>query len=91
MALMLDALLRISLVLATGFLTGIILLAYIRVKSTRLLLISAGFAVFFIHALMYMPELMLQDLTLKLTDNLHIAFNLIALILITIGIMRDEQ
>ena len=88
---MVDVLLRISLVLATGFLTAIILLAFIRVKSTRLLFIASGFAVFFIHALLYMPELMLQKYTLQFTDNLHIAFNLIALLLITIGILREEQ
>ena len=90
MALMVDVLLRISLVLATGFLTGIILLAYIRVKSTRLLFIALGFAVFFIHALLYMPELMLQEYTFQFTDNLHIAFNLVALLLITIGITREK-
>lgn len=91
MALMLDALLRISLVIATGFLTGIILLAYIRVKSTKLLFIAAGFAVFLLHSLLYMPELMLQEYTFPFTDNFHIAFNLVALLLITIGILREEQ
>lgn len=91
MALMLDVVLRISLVLATGFLTGIILLAYNRVKSKRLLFIATGFAVFFIHALLYMPELMFNEYKLQFTDNLHIAFNLVALLLITIGILREEQ
>lgn len=89
MALMLDVLLRISLVLATGFLFGIIFLAYIRMKNPKLLLISIGFAVFLIHSLLYMPELMISQYTFKFTENMHIAFNLLALIFITIGIIRE--
>jgi hypothetical protein len=91
MALMLDLLLRIALVAATAFLFGIILLAYLRVKSIKLLFIAAGFAVFLIHALLYMPEIMFQSITLEFTDNLHIAMNLIALLLITYGIIREEK
>jgi hypothetical protein len=91
MALMLDALLRISLVLATGFLFGIILLAYLRIRNLKLLFIAAGFAVFLLHALLYMPEIMFQEYIFTFTDNLHIAFNLFALLLITIGIIREEQ
>ena len=91
MALMLDAALRIALVIATAFLFGIILLAYLRVKTTKLLFISAGFAVFFLHSLLYMPQIMLQSITIQLTDNTHIAFNLIALVLITIGIISENQ
>ena len=88
---MLDYLLRIALVAATAFLFAIILLAYLRVKSIKLLYIAAGFAVFLIHALLYMPEIMFQSITLEFTDNLHIAMNLIALLLITYGIMREEK
>jgi hypothetical protein len=91
MAIMLDVVLRIALVTATAFLFGIILLAYLRVKTPKLLYISAGFAVFLIHSLLFMPEIMFQAITIPLTDNIHIAFNLIALILITIGIIREDQ
>jgi len=91
MAIMLDVILRIALVTATAFLFGIILLAYLRVKTPKLLYISAGFAVFLLHSLLFMPEIMFQSITIQLTDNIHIAFNLIALILITIGITRETQ
>jgi hypothetical protein len=91
MVLMLDVLLRVSLVLATGFLFGIILLAYNRIRNTKLLLIATGFAVFFIHALLYMPEIMISQYTFKFTENRHIAFNLIALVFIALGILREEK
>jgi hypothetical protein len=89
MALMLDVILRIALVIATGFLFGIIFLAYNRIKNTKLLLISIGFAVFLIHALLYMPEIMISQYTFKFTENMHIAFNLLALIFIALGILRE--
>ena len=91
MALMLDILLRIALVAATTFLFGVILLAYLRIKTTKLLLITLGFAVFLLHSLLFMPQIMFQSITIQLTDNIHIAFNLIALALITLGIIRENQ
>ena len=86
-----DELLRIALIVATGFLFLIVLVAYVRMRSTRLLLITAGFAEFFVNALLYMPEIIDQSISLVLSDNLHIAFNLIALVLIAIGIVSEEK
>ena len=91
MALMLDVALRIALVTATAFLFGIILQAYLRIRTTKLLYISAGFAVFLLHSLLFMPQIMFQSRTIQLTDNIHITFNLIALVLITLGIIRENQ
>jgi lipopolysaccharide export LptBFGC system permease protein LptF len=91
MELLIDTLLKIALVAATGFLFVIILLAYLRIRSKRLLLIAAGFAVFFLHALLYMPEIMFQSITLGFSDDLHIALNLVALLLIALGIIREEK
>lgn len=91
MAFMLDAALRIALVIATAFLTGIIFLAYRRIKTMKLLYISTGFTVFLLHSLLFMPKIMFQSITIELTDNIHIAFNLVALALITLGITREDQ
>jgi hypothetical protein len=91
MALMLDIILRIGLLIATSFLFGIVLLSYIRIKNTKLLHISIGFGVFLLHALLYMPQIMIQDFTFEFTDNLHILINLIALTFITMGILREAR
>jgi len=88
---LLDVLLRIALIAATGFLFATVLLSYIRVRSTRLLFIAAGFGVFLLHAILYMPELLIPSITLEFTDNVHIALNLVALLLIAIGIIREEK
>jgi hypothetical protein len=91
MAIMLDIILRIGLLIATSFLFGIVLLSYLRIKNTKLLLISIGFGVFLLHALLYMPQIMIQDFTIEFTDNLHILINLIALTFITMGILREAR
>jgi len=91
MALLIDTLLKIALIAATGFLFVIILLAYLRIRSKRLLFIAAGFAVFFLNALMYMPEIMFPSITQGFSDDLHIALNLVALLIIALGIIREEK
>jgi hypothetical protein len=87
--LLIDAILRIGLTAATGFLFVIILLSYLRIRNTRLLFIATGFGIFFIHALLYMPDIMFQSFTIEFTENLHIALNLVALLLIAVGIIRE--
>jgi len=88
---LLDVLLRIALIAATGFLFVTVLISYLRVRSKRLLFIAGGFAVFLCHAVLYMPELLFASITLEFTDNVHIAINLVALLLIAIGIIREEK
>ena len=91
MALMFDAVLRLGLLVATGFLFGIILLAYLRIRNIKLLLFTFGFGLFFLHALLYMPELMIGEFTFKLSENVHIFLNLVALVIITAGILKEAE
>jgi ABC-type branched-subunit amino acid transport system permease subunit len=91
MALMFDVILRVGLLIATGFLSGIILLAYLRVRSIKLLLFTIGFGLFFVHAILYMPELMIGEFTFNLSENVHIFLNLVALVFITAGILKEKE
>ena len=85
----LDVVVRVLLVLATSFLFGIVLLAYIRLRNSKMLLISIGFGIFFVHALVYIPELFLEEYHLLLTENAHLLIHLIALIFIALGMFKD--
>ena len=71
-----------------AILFGIVFLAYTRVKNRKLLFISIGFGVFFIHALIYLPELFLET-SLNLGENGHLLIHLIALIFILFGTFKD--
>ena len=82
----LDIAIRVVLVAATAFLFAIILAAYLRLKNRKLLFISIGFGIFFVHALIYFPELFG---TISLSENEHILIHLIALIFIAVGILKD--
>jgi hypothetical protein len=77
---------RVLLVLATGFLFGIIFVAYLRVKSRKLLLISIGFLIFFVQYVATIPELYFNFV---IDENLHLALHLVALVFILIGILKD--
>ena len=82
----LDIIIRIVLVAATAFLFAIILAAYLRLKNRKLLFISIGFGIFFVHALIYIPELFA---TFVLSENAHLLIHLVALVFIGVGILKD--
>jgi predicted transporter len=85
----LEIVLRFGLTLATGFLFGIMFLGYWRTRSLKMLFITAGFAVFFAHALITIPELFSDAYQVTMSENVHLLLHLIALVLIAIGILKD--
>lgn len=84
-----DVVLRIGFVLATGFLFGIMLLGYWRTRTRKMLFVTAGFAVFFVHALITIPELFSDTYQIAMSENVHLLIHLIALVLIAIGILKE--
>lgn len=85
----LDVVVRLGLVWATSFLFGIVLMAYLRLRSRKMLLISIGFGIFFVHALIYIPGLITEGYHVILTENEHLIIHLVALIFIALGIFKD--
>lgn len=83
----LDVIIRIVLVIATAFLFAIVFAAYLRLKNRKLLFISIGFGIFFVHALIYVPELFAPGFLLG--ENAHLLIHLVALIFIVVGILKD--
>ena len=85
----LDIVVRIGLTLATSFLFAVVFLGYWRTRSFKMLLISMGFAVFFVHALITIPELFNDAYHIAMGENVHLLIHLIALIFIVVGIVKD--
>jgi len=83
----LDITIRVVLVAATAFLFAIVLAAYLRLKNRKLLFMSIGFGIFFIHALIYIPESFATGF--MLSENAHLLIHLVALIFIAVGILKD--
>jgi hypothetical protein len=80
---------RIGLTVATSFLFGIVFLGYWRTRTSKMLLVSVGFAVFFVHALITIPELFNDAYQIAMSENLHLLIHLIALVFILLGILKE--
>ena len=85
----LEIVLRVGLTLATSFLFGIMFLGYWRTRTRKMLFVTSGFAVFFVHALITVPELFSDTYQIAMSENVHLLIHLIALVLIAIGILKD--
>jgi predicted transporter len=85
----LDIALRFGLTLATSFLFGIMFLGYWRTRTSKMLFVTAGFAVFFVHALITVLELFSETNQIAMSENAELLIYLIALVLIAIGILKD--
>ena len=85
----LDIVIRVGLTLATSFLFGIMFLGYWRTRTRKMLFATAGFAVFFVHALITVPELFSDTYQIAMSENVHLLIHLMALVLIAIGILKD--
>lgn len=89
MEMMFDFLVRVGLVFATGFVFSIILLTYLRLKNRKMFLMSIGFGIFFLNALIHIPELFIEELKLMLTENTYLLIYLVGSIFVAIGILKD--
>lgn len=85
----LDIAVRLALVAATTFLFLLIASAYWRIKNTKMLLISIGFAIFWVHALISLPELINEAYHIALDENSHLLIPLVGLVFILLGILKD--
>jgi predicted transporter len=84
-----EIVLRVGLTLATSFLFGIMLLGYWRTRTRKMLFVTTGFAVFFVQALITVPELFSDTYQIAINENVHLLIHLIALVFIAIGILKD--
>ena len=86
MEIMIDMIIRAGLIVATAFLFGVV---YLRMKNRKMLFISLGFAAFLVNALLHVPELINEDYSVMLPENVFLFIELVGLILIVIGILKD--
>jgi hypothetical protein len=86
---MFDVVVRLAILLVTGFLFCIMIISYGRMRSLKLLLILIGFGVLFLHSILLMPEIMIENYTMGFTDTFHLLIHLTAMSFITLGIIKD--
>ena len=89
MDLMIEMVIGVGLVAATSVLFGVVLMAYIRMRNSRLLFVALGFGSFFVGAILYLVEILIPDLGLMITTNVIMIFQLVGLIFIALGVLKD--
>jgi hypothetical protein len=86
---MVDILIRVGLLCASGVLFIVILLAYLRTRRDKLGFITVGFGILFLHTILLIPELMFDQFTMGFTENAHLAIQLLAMLFLAIGVLKD--
>jgi hypothetical protein len=89
MDMMVDVVVRVGLVIATAFLFGVVFLAYLRVRNTKMLFVALGFGTFLVNALVHLPELFSEQYSIMLSENVFLLIHLIGLLFISVGILKD--
>lgn len=79
----------IGLLVATIVLFLIVLLAFTRMRNTRMLFFTLGFGTFFVGAFLHLLEMLIEDFSLMITENILLFFQLIGLLFIAIGVLKD--
>ena len=85
----LDVVVRVGLVVATTVLFLLVVSTYWRMKNLKMLLIGVGFGIFWVHALISLPELINEAYHIALDENMHLLIPLVGLIFILLGILKD--
>jgi ABC-type branched-subunit amino acid transport system permease subunit len=89
MEIMIEMVIGIGLIATTALLFAIVVLAYLRMRNTRMLLITLGFGTFFIAALLHLPGIFSEEFSLMLPENVFLLLQLIGLIFIAAGVLKD--
>lgn len=89
MDVMFEMIISVGLIAATSFLFLIVLLAYVRIRNTKMLFFSLGFGTFFVGAILHLPEILIEEYSLMVSENVLLLFQLLGLLFITIGILKD--
>ena len=81
-----DPIIRVALTIGTGILFAIIVLTYSRIRNRKLLFISIGFGVFFLHSVISIAEMLLS---IHIGETFEVSMHFLTLLFIVIGILKD--
>jgi hypothetical protein len=86
---MIEMIIGIGLIATTTLLFAIVLLAYLRIRNAKMLFIALGFGTFFIAAVLHLPKILSEEYSFMLPENVFLLLQLIGLIFIAIGVLKD--
>lgn len=80
---------RVAFLVAASILFAIVLTAYLRLRSRRMLFVTIGFGLFFVHGLISIPEIVNRAYNMDFSDSFHLIVDLAGLIFILLGTVQD--
>ena len=86
---MIEMVIGIGLIATTSILFAVVLLTYLRMQNTRMLLITLGFGTFFVGALLHIPQILIEEYNLMITEDVMLLLELLGLLFIAIGVLKD--
>lgn len=86
---MLEMLLSAGLLVTTIFLFVIVFLAYLRMRNTKMLLISSGFGAFFLGAVLNLTKIVFEEYSSIIDENVLLLLQFVGLLFIAIGVLKD--
>jgi hypothetical protein len=89
MEIMVEMAISLGLIAATSVLFAIVFLTYLRMRNRKMLLFSLGFGALFFGALLRLPQILIEGYTSIVTENVLLLLQLVGLIFIVIGILKD--
>jgi ABC-type branched-subunit amino acid transport system permease subunit len=86
---MIEMAISVGLIATTSVLFAIFLLTYLRMRNTRMLIITLGFGTFFVGSLLHLPQIFIEEYNLMITEDVMLLLELVGLLFIAIGVLKD--
>jgi len=80
---------RTVFIIVTAIIFIIALLAYLRLRTRKSLLLTTGVGLFFVHGVLGVVELFLLIFNHNFTEGWHLLLDAVALIFILVGTLKD--
>jgi len=80
---------RTVFIVVTTIIFIIALIAFLRLRTRKALLLTTGFGLFFAHGIIGIIEMLVLSFNLEFTEGWHLLVDAIALVLILAGTLKD--
>jgi uncharacterized membrane protein len=80
---------RIVFIMVATIIFIIALLAYLRLRNRKMLLLTVGFGLFLIHGALSIIELLVFSFNIEFTEGYHLLIDAVALLCILVGALRN--
>ncbi len=82
---------RLVFIVVTIVVFSFSVLTYARLRSKKMLLLTIGFGLFFVHGLIAIPEIFSRPYNFEFTDSLHLLIDATAILFVLLGVLKSSD